>query len=162
MTGSTRVRRRPASSVDRRGFADPGFRPADSIDLLRDRGLNHVAPNGHVANGSHRLVRLAHCMKHRFGLVHMLAPREVDFVAGRWVTAFGVATQRGPSEYACDAFNQRTIGFGHGCSSLFPFNPLATVWVQSPANSPPAPIPPPTHIVTTTSFTPRRLPSISA
>ena len=34
--------------------------------------------------------------------------------------------------------------------------------VQATSNSPAAPMPPPTHIVTTTYLTPRRLPSISA
>ena len=48
-----------------------------------------------------------------------------------------------------------TVANGYIAYQPLPFN-------HSTSNSPAAPMPPPTHIVTTTYFAPRRLPSISA
>ena len=75
---------------------------------------------------------------------------------------FGIAAQRRAGKEAGYAFDERLSWTRALLFLPFAAQPLRGVSVQSTSNSPAAPIPPPTHIVTMTCFTPRRLPSMRA
>src|SRR4029078_9478362 len=97
---------------------------AGSIDPLRDGGLDHVAPHLDVADRRHRLIWLAHRVEDRLGLVHVLAPREIDPVRRGGVASFRIAAVRGAGEHLRNALDQWAIGFGHLLLLPFPAQPV--------------------------------------
>ena len=77
-------------------LAAPRWRRAGSIDVLRDRGLDHLAPMSAspaaaiASSGSRRCAAPP-------APGSMLAPGEIDLLAGRRIAAFGIAASAAPA-----------------------------------------------------------------